>query len=270
MSKIIADTATVNGVRLNFRLEGPDGAPVVALVNSLGTDLTMWDPQIAALTQRYRVLRHDTRGHGKSPAPPAPYSLDNLADDVLGLLSHVGAEPFHVVGISLGGLVAASIGLRRPRGLASVAICDSRIDVPPEGAKAIDDRVNLVRAQGMKPLAEAMIQRWFTAATLKAAPAYLDAVRRMLLETSIEGFAGCAAAIKNSDLSARIANLYVPALFVVGAQDVALPIPIMEQVQTQIARARSAIIPDAGHLSNLEQPAAFNAALLAFLDGVKA
>ncbi len=160
----VADDATVNGVKLHFRLEGPAGAPVVALINSLGTDLTLWDTQIGALTQRYRVLRHDTRGHGRSAAPPGPYTMEMLADDVLALLSHVGAGRFHVVGISLGGAEALAVGLRRPLGLASIAICNSRLDVPPEGAKAIDERVRLVREQGMKPLAEAMIQRWFTQA----------------------------------------------------------------------------------------------------------
>jgi 3-oxoadipate enol-lactonase len=263
-----AGDVVVNGVRLNFRLEGPEGAPIVALVNSLGTDLTMWQPQIAALTRRYRVLRHDTRGHGRSAAPPAPYTMDMLADDVLGLLSHVGAERFHVVGISLGGLEALAVGLRRPAGLASIAICDSRIDVPPEGARAMDDRVRLVREQGMAPLAEAMIQRWFTPPTLAAKPDYLEAVRRMLLATSIEGFAGCAAAIKHSGLSARVAALQLPVLFLVGDQDAALPVALMQQVQAQVPDARSAIIQGAGHLSNLEQPAAFNEALLAFLDQV--
>ncbi len=263
-----AADVVVNGVRLHFRLDGPDGAPTVALVNSLGTDLTMWEPQIAALTQRYRVLRHDTRGHGRSAAPPAPYTMDMLADDVLGLVSHVGAARFHVVGISLGGLETLAIGLRRPAGLAGIAICDSRIDVPPEGAKAIDDRVRLVREQGMTPLAEAMIQRWFTPPTLAAKPAYLDSVRQMLLATSVEGFAGCAAAIKGSGLDARVAALRLPALFLVGDQDAALPVSLMQQVQSQVPGARSAVIPGAGHLSNLEQPAAFNEALLAFLDQV--
>lgn len=256
----------VNGVRLHYRLDGPEGAPVVALVNSLGTDLTMWAPQIAALTPRYRVLRHDTRGHGKSEAPPGPYTMDVLADDVLGLVSHVGAPHFHVVGISLGGLEALAIGLRVPVGLASIAICNSRIDVPPEGARAMDERVRLVREQGMTPLAETMIQRWFTPPTLAARPAYLDAVRRMLLSTSVEGFAGCAAAIKGSGLSKRVAALRLPTLFLVGDQDAALPVDLMRQVQSQVPGAQSVVIRGAGHLSNLEQPAAFNEALLAFLD----
>jgi 3-oxoadipate enol-lactonase len=258
----------IDGVRLHYRVDGPAGASVVALVNSLGTDLTMWDPQVEALTRRYRVLRHDTRGHGKSAATPAPYTMDTLADDVLGLLAHVGAERFHVVGISLGGLEALAIGLRRPAGLAGIAICDSRIDVPPEGARAMDERVRIVREQGMTPMAEAMVQRWFTPPTLAAKPAYLDAVRQMLLATSIEGFAGCAAAIKGSGLSARVTELRVPALFLVGDQDAALPVGLMRQVQSQVPGAQAAVIRDAGHLSNLEQPAAFNEAILAFLDGI--
>jgi 3-oxoadipate enol-lactonase len=257
--------AVVNGVRLHYRLDGPEGASVVALVNCLGTDFTMWEPQIAALAQRYRVLRHDTRGHGKSAAPSGPYTMDMLADDVFGLVAHAGATRFFVVGISLGGLEALALGLRRPPGLAGIAICDSRIDVPSEGAKAMDDRVQLARERGMAPIAAAMIERWFTPPTLAAKPAYLEAVREMLFATSVEGFAGCIDAIKHSGLSDRIAALRVPTLFLAGNQDAALPVDLMRQVQSQVPGAHAAVIPGAGHLSNLEQPAAFNAALLDFL-----
>ncbi len=261
--------AIVNGVRLHYRLDGPDGAPMVALVNSLGTDLTMWEPQVAALARRYRVLRHDTRGHGGSVTPPGPYTMDMLADDVLGLVSHVGAARYFVVGISLGGLEALAVGLRHPPGLAGIAICDSRIDVPPEGAKAMDDRVRLARAQGMTPIAEAMVQRWFTPPTLAAKPAYLEAVRHMLLATSVEGFAGCTDAIKHSGLSDRVAALRVSALLIAGDQDAALPIDLMRDVQSLMPGALAAVIPGAGHLSNLEQPTAFNEALLGFLDPLR-
>ncbi len=258
----------VNGVRLHYQLDGPEGAPVVALVNSLGTDLTMWEPQVAALAQRHRVLRHDTRGHGKSATPPGPYTIDMLADDVLSLISHAGARRFYVVGISLGGLEALAVGLRRSPDLAGIAICDSRIDVPAEGAKAMDDRVALARQRGMAPIAEVMIDRWFTAATLAAKPPYLDSVRQMLLATSVEGFAGCIDAIKHSGLSHRVAALRVPTLFLAGDHDAALPVELMRQVQSQVPGARAAVIPDAGHLSNLEQPAAFNEALLDFVGQV--
>lgn len=260
--------AFVNGVRLHYRLDGPERAPVVALVNSLGTDLTMWEPQVAALAQRHRVLRHDTRGHGKSAAPPGPYTIDMLADDLIGLVSHAGATRFYVVGISLGGLEALAVGLRQPQGLAGIAICDARIDVPSESAKAMDARVRLARERGMAPIAEAMVERWFTAPTLAAKPAYLDTVRKMLLATSVEGFAGCTGAIKHSGLSQRVAALRIPTLFLAGDQDAALPVELMRQVQSQVPGARAAAIPGAGHLSNLEQPAAFNEALLAFLRDV--
>jgi 3-oxoadipate enol-lactonase len=260
--------AFLNGVQLHYRLDGPEGAPVVVLVNSLGTDLRMWEPQVAALAQRHRVLRHDTRGHGKSATPKGPYTIDMLADDVLGLMSHAGATRFYVVGISLGGLQALTVGLRRRPGLAGIAICDSRIDVPSESAKAMDDRVQLARERGMAPIAEAMIERRFTPPTLAAKPAYLDTVRQMLRATSVEGFAGCINAIKHSGLSHRLATLRVPTLFLAGDQDAALPVDLMREVQSQVPGARAAIIPGAGHLSNLEQPVAFNEALLAFLGQV--
>lgn len=260
--------AFVNGILLHYRLDGPEGAPVIALVNSLGTDLTMWEPQVGALAERHRVLRHDTRGHGKSAAPPGPYTIDMLTDDVLGLVAHTGAMRFYVVGISLGGLEALAVGLRQPPGLAGIAICDSRLDVPSESAKAMDDRTQLARERGMAPIAEAMIERWFTPPTLAAKPAYLDTVRQMLLATSVEGFTGCISAIKDSALSDRVATLRVPTLFLVGDQDAALPVELMRQVQSRVPGARAAVIRGAGHLSNLEQPVAFNEALLTFLGQV--
>jgi 3-oxoadipate enol-lactonase len=238
---------------------------VVALVNSLGTDLTLSEPQVGALARRHRVLRHDTRGRGKSDAPPDPYTIDMLTDDVLGLVAHIGATRFHVIGISLGGLEALAVGLREPRGLAGIAICDARIDVTPKTAKAMDDRAQLARERGMAPIAGAMIERWFTPQTLAAQPGYLGAVHQMLLTTSVEGFIGCIGSIKHWGLNDRVATLRVPTLFLAGDQDAALPIELMGQVQSQVPGARATVIPGAGHLSNLEQPAAFNEALLAFL-----
>jgi 3-oxoadipate enol-lactonase len=258
--------ATVNGTRLHYRLDGAAGAPVVALVNSLATDLTMWDAQIPALAARYRVLRYDARGHGRSAAPAGPYSMGMLVDDLLGLLAFVRAERVHVVGVSLGGLAALATALRRPPDLVGIVACDCRADMPPEFAAGIDARNRLVREQGMQAIVATMVERWFTPPTLAAKPAWLDAIRRMIGETSVEGFTGCAEAIKKSGLRPRVGSIRLPSLFVVGTQDAALPVAMMQAMQMEVPGSRFAAIADAGHLPNVERPEDFNAALLEFLD----
>ena len=260
--------ATVNGVRLHYRLDGPTGAPVVALVNSLATDLTLWDAQVPVLAARYRVLRYDARGHGRSAAPAGPYSIDMLVDDLLGLLAVVRAERVIVVGVSLGGLTALATALRRPPDVVGIVACDCRADMPMEFAEGIDVRNRLVREQGMQAIVTAMVERWFTPATLAAKPGYLDAIRRMIFDTSVEGFTGCAEAIKNSGLRPRVGAIRLPSLFVVGTQDAALPVAMMQAMQSEVPGSRFAAIADAGHLPNVERPETFNAALLEFLDSL--
>jgi 3-oxoadipate enol-lactonase len=266
MENVHEGDATVNGTRLHYRLDGPADAPVVALVNSLATDLTLWDAQIPALAERYRVLRYDTRGHGRSAAPVGPYTIGMLVEDLLGLLAVVRAERVYVVGVSLGGLTALATALRRAPDVVGIVACDCRADMPPEFAAGIDARNKLVREQGMQSIVATMVERWFTPATLAAKPAYLDPIRRMIGETSVEGFTGCAAAIRNSGLRPRVAAIRVPSLFIVGTEDAALPVEMMQAMQMEVPGSRFATIADAGHLPNVERPEAFNAALLEFLD----
>lgn len=266
MDNVHEGDATVNGTRLHYRLDGAAGAPVVALVNSLATDLTLWDAQIPALTPRYRVLRYDTRGHGRSAAPAGPYSIDMLVDDLLGLLAVLQAERAYVVGVSLGGLTALATALRRPPNVAGIVACDCRADMPPEFAAGIDARNKLVRNEGMQAIVTAMVERWFTPATLAAKPAYLDGIRRMIGETSVEGFTGCAEAIRNSGLRPRVGGIRLPSLFVVGTADAALPVAMMQAMQMEVPGSRFAAIEGAGHLPNVEQSEAFNSAVLEFLD----
>ena len=151
------------GTELFVRIDGEEG-PWVVLLNSLAADLSMWEPQVAALAARYRVLRFDTRGHGRSSAPPPPYSIDGLVDDLLAVMRETGARPAHAVGLSLGGVVAAAAVLREPRSFASLAICDSRVAMPAEFRQGIDDRNRLVREKGMEAVVELFIERWFTRA----------------------------------------------------------------------------------------------------------
>jgi 3-oxoadipate enol-lactonase len=266
MENVHEGNATVNGTRLHYRLDGPVDAPVVALVNSLATDLTLWDAQIPALAARYRVLRYDARGHGRSDAPAGPYTINMLVDDLLGLLAVVRAERVYVVGVSSGGLTALATALRRAPDVVGIVACDCRAEMPPESTAGIDTRSRLAREQGMQAIVATILERWFTPATLAAKPGYLDGIRRMISETSVDGFTGCAEAIKNSGLRPRLAAIRVPALFVAGAEDAAVPAAVVQAMQAEVPGARFVTIANAGHLPNVEQPEAFNAALLEFLD----
>jgi 3-oxoadipate enol-lactonase len=246
------------------RIDGENG-PWVVLLNSLATDFSMWEPQLAALAGRFRILRFDTRGHGRSSAPPAPYSIDGLADDLFAVMKDCGARPAHVVGLSLGGVVAAAAVLREPEAFSSLAICDSRVEMPAEFRQGIDDRNRLVREKGMEAVVEPFIERWFTPQTRRAAHETIADVKRMIGATSVAGFTGCAEALKAARVLDRLAEIRLPSLFLVGTEDAAVPREVMLDQQRRIPGSRYVEIKDAGHLSNLERPAAFNEALLAFL-----
>jgi len=257
--------AEINGARLHYRVDGASG-PWIALVNSLATDLTMWEPQIPALSRSFRVLRYDTRGHGAAPATPSPYTMDLLVDDLFGLLSHVNADRVVMAGVSLGGLTAIAAGLRQDPRIAGIAVCDSRADMPPEFVAGIDARNALAREQGMAPIAAQMVERWFTRRTLDNDPGLVSRVRNMILATAVEGFVGCAEAIKQAGLIERLDALRCPSLFVVGDSDAAVPVEVQRGMQLRVQGSRFAVIPGAGHLSNLEQPGIFNATLLSCLN----
>jgi 3-oxoadipate enol-lactonase len=261
----ISEDIAVNDTRLHVRIDGADEAPPVVLVHALATDHRMWDPQAAALSAEYRVLRYDLRGHGRSAVSTGPFTMDALAEDLLALLDHFAMRPAHVVGLSLGGLVAMATALRDPAALRSIAICDSRADMPPEFQAGIDERNRIVRDKGMDAVAGALIQRWFTAPTLAAKPDFISAIDAMIRGTPVAGFTSCAEAIKSAGLRARIREIRLPSLFIVGEQDAALPMAIAREMQSEIPGARLVEIVGAGHLSNLERPRAFNEALLNFL-----
>lgn len=272
MADLLADggdfqgSVTVNGVPLYARVEGRAGGPFVALVNSLATDHRMWDAQVEALAPRFRVLRYDARGHGNSAAPPGPYTMDMLVDDLLALLEHFDASRAYVAGVSLGGLTAMAAAFRRSPRLAGIIPCACRADMPPEFAQGIEARNALVREKGMGAIADVMVERWFTAPTRAAAPSYLETIRQMIRNTSTAGFIACAEAIKNSGIRARVHEIGLPALFVIGDQDAAFPVDLMRAMQQEVPASDLVVIEGAGHLVNVEQPHAFNAALTGFID----
>jgi 3-oxoadipate enol-lactonase len=257
-----------NGIVTHYVLEGPVGAPVVTFSHSLAASLEMWEPQVAAIAGRYRVLRYDTRGHGGSEVAPGPYTLEMLADDVLGLLDALGVERTHFVGLSMGGMIAQAVALKRPAVLASLVLADTACRIPPESGPLWNARIAMAESQGMAALAEGTIERWFTRPFIERAPEVVDRLRMLIRTTPPQGFAGCGQAIRALDYADRLPEIRTPTMIIVGQEDLGTPVAASELMHAAIAGSKLVVLPSAAHLSNVEQAEKFNHALLGFLTGV--
>ena len=253
-----------NGIAIRYELEGPADAPVVLFSNSLGTRLEMWDPQIPALTQRFRALRYDSRGHGESAAPEGPYSIELLAEDAVGLLDALAIERAHFCGLSKGGMVGQMLGARHGDRLLSLTLCSTACYMEPK--HLWDERIQVANERGMAALADAVVERWFTEAFRAEPTIVVERVRQMVLKTPAHGYAACCAAIRDMDLREAITAIRVPTQIIVGADDPATPPAKAEEIHARIPGSRLEVIPDAAHLVNIEQDVAFDASLRAFLD----
>lgn len=257
-----------NGTTLHCVLEGPEDAPLVMLSHGLATDLTMWDGLAAALRDRYRVLRYDARGHGGSPPTPGDYTLEMLGADAIGLLDALGVRRTHFVGLSMGGMVGMGLALDHPDRLLSLSVCDARAFAPPEYRDSWTQRAAAVRERGIEAIVEPTLSRWFTPAFATRDPEGPERMKAMIRRTSVEGYAGCAAALRELDYLRRLGELRVPTLFLGGAQDQGAPPAVMREMHAAAPGSRYAEIPDAGHIANIEQPDRFHAAIQDFLASV--
>jgi 3-oxoadipate enol-lactonase len=256
----------VNGININYRIDGPEGAPWVTMSNSLATTHRMWDAQMDAFTKHYRVLRYDKRGHGESDVAPGPYSFDLLADDVLALLDALSIASTHFVGLSMGGMTGMTMGVRNPGVLRTLVLCDTASKDPLGDPALWQQRIDAVRAGGsMEALVETTLARFLTPATVKSRPDVADAVRTMVRNTPMEGYIACCQAIAKLNLTERLPGITVPTLVVVGADDPATTVDMARTIHQRIAGSELVILKNAAHLSNLEQADNFNQAVLSFL-----
>jgi len=254
-----------NDIQINYELSGKKGAPVVVLSHSLACNLLMWNPQIDALNPYFQVLRYDTRGHGATDAPSGSYTLELLAEDVVGLLDAVGLDRVHFVGLSMGGMIGQCLVLNHPHRLKSLVLCDTASIVPAEAQPVWQERLDKVRKKGMEALFEETLERWFTPAFLRRNPPMVKLIREQILATPVAGYIGCAEAIRRLNYLDRISGIKTPTLIMVGEDDPGTPVSASEAMHERITDSKLVVLPSARHLSNVEQTDPFNAALSEFL-----
>ena len=252
----------VNGIELHARIDGPDGAPWLVLSNSLGAALEMWEPQVAAFSGEFRVLRYDTRGHGGSAVPPGPYTIDQLGSDVVGLLDTLGIAHTHYCGLSMGGATGMWLAVHAPQRIDRLVLCNTTPWLgPPEVMAA---RIATIRQEGMAALVEGIIQRWFTGDAIMRNAVTVERIRQTLLKTPVAGYIGCCEALRDMDQRAELARIAAPTLVIAGTFDPAPTPAAAREWASAIPKARFVELP-AAHLSNIGAAAEFNEAVLSFL-----
>lgn len=263
-----ATTATrrvhVGDVDLQVRVDGTDG-PWVVLAHALGANLSLWDDTARHLSDRYRILRYDLRGHGGSDAPIGAYTMQRLADDVAALMDVFEIPQAHFCGVSVGGMIGQTLGVRHAERLLSLTLVDTSDHTPMAAHPMWANRIGQAEAHGMKGMVDATLERWLTGGYRARHPDAVETVRQMLVGTPVQGYVGVAQAIVAYDLSEAIGRIHCPTLVIVGEQDEGAPVSMAQSIANKIHGARLEVLPEAAHLSFIEQPERFHAVLDTFL-----
>lgn len=255
---------TANGIDVHYTIEG-DG-PWITLSHSLACNLGMWDEQAKVLRGKYKVLRYDTRGHGQSSAPPGEYTLEQLADDVKALLDALEIRQTHWIGLSMGGMIGQTFALKYPGVFESMVLADTTSRRAPDAAKLWGERIRIAREQGMEPLVDSTLARWFTEPYRKSHKDVVGRIAEDIRTTPVLGYIGCCEAIAKIDVTDRLKEIKCPTLVIVGEQDMGTPPAMARQIHENLPGSELQIIPSAAHLSNIEQADVFNDSVLGFLD----
>lgn len=256
--------ADLGDIRLHYRLDGAPEGPVVVFANSLGTDLRLWDKVLPLLPAGLKVLRYDMRGHGLSDAPPGPYAMGTLVRDLERLIEGLEIRAAVLVGLSIGGMVAQGLAVKRPDLLRGVVLSNTASKI---GTREMwDERVAVVREQGVAALADAVLDRWFPAAFRSSSE--MAAWRNMLERTPVEGYAGCAAAIGGADFYTPTSGLRLPVLGIAGSEDGSTPPDLVRETVELVPGSRFALIRGAGHLPCVDQPETYAGHLSEFLSEI--
>ena len=253
-----------NGIAFNFETSGPDGAPWLIFSNSLATNLHMWDPQAAALSDSFRMLRYDQRGHGQTEAPAGRYTFELLCADVIALMDALGIKRAHWCGVSMGCATGMGLVQKHPDRFDRMVLCDNPGRSSPETHKQWEERIAVAQKDGMPALLESTMQRWFPPETLKANPPHMEVIRKMILATPVNGFVGCSSALGDHDFRPLMPKVKHPVLWMCGEKD-GHNAAAMKVMQDELPGSQYVMLPGAGHISNLDQPEMFTRNLRSFL-----
>jgi 3-oxoadipate enol-lactonase len=243
-------------VRVHHRFDGPADAPVLALPSSLGTTTDLWDANVPAWSETFRLLRYDQRGHGRSEVPPAPYSIEDLGRDFVSLLDELGIERVSFCGLSLGGATAMWLAANVPARIDRLVLaCTSPQFGDPDGWL---DRAAIVRDKGLEAIADTVLERWFTPRFAREHPEVPAHFRKLLVTTPREGYAGCCEALAGWDFRSKLGQIEAPTLVIAGSEDTAAPADHGRLIADQIPKASLVVLPDAAHLGNVEPADAFS------------
>ena len=256
--------ATINGIRMNWEVSGSEAAPVVVLHHPLATNLSIWDEITSVLAPKYRIVRFDARGHGKTEATKGAYGFETLTADTIGLMDHLKIERAHFLGLSMGGMVGQYLGLLNPERILSLILVSTSSRVPPEGAAMWDDRIKAARENGMKSQVEGAMQRWVSEAGRKNA-ALVARLSKMIESTPVDGYVGWGGAIRSLNITDRLKAIKLPTRVIVGALDPATPPAAAEAIHKEIAGSDLIVMPGVSHMLCAEAPAAFHRHVTEFL-----
>jgi 3-oxoadipate enol-lactonase len=251
-----------DGCLLNVSVEGRDGGPTLMLSNSLGTNLQMWEPQMAAFTKLFRVIRYDRRGHGKSGAPNGPTSMERYGRDVIAILNDLNIDKVHWCGLSMGGMVGQWLGANAPERFDRIILSNTSCYYPDP--TNWHNRIKAVREGGLASVADAVISGWLTEDFREREPQITANMKAMLIASPVEGYLAACEALSTLDQRALLPKIKSPTLVIAGRQDMATPLAAGEYIRSQIPGASLTIL-DAAHISNVEQPHAFTDAVVGFL-----
>jgi len=251
-----------DGCLLNVSVEGRDGGPTVMLSNSLGSTMQMWEPQMKAFTQLFRVVRYDRRGHGKSQVPPGPYSMERFGRDVLAILDDLNIDKVHWCGLSMGGMVGQWLGANAPNRIDRLILSNTSCYFPDKSAW--EGRLKLVREKGLEGIVDANMERWFTKDFRDRAPQAMTRMHDMFVATKVDGYCGCGEAIRDMDHRPLLGKISAPTLVIAGKHDPATPLEGNEFIRAHIPSAKIAVL-EAAHIANIEQPKVYADTVLGFL-----
>jgi len=254
-----------NDIQISYELTGQAQAPVVMLSHSLASSMVMWNPQLEALEAHFNVLRYDMRGHGESDAPDGAYTLELLADDAVALLDALGIDAVHFVGLSIGGMIGQGLALNHAARLKSLTLCDTSAIMPAEAQPILQERIEAARENGMAGQVDGTLERWFTPQYLQQNPPAVEMIRQQIAATPLAGYLGCSEALAGLNYLERLSEIKLATLIMVGEEDPGTPVAASEAIHERIEGSQLVILPDARHLSNIEQADAFNKSLLNFL-----